>query len=114
MHTTWQVEHWCKSIEDVDKALAIPYEPLEYETSDYARIKAEVGEQGIIMASIADPLWLAADLMEFGEYTIWAMMETEHFAKTVALMHERTMENLRRMLQRKKYLISSMGLFRLT
>ncbi len=92
------MEHWCKSIEDVDKALSIPYQPLEYETSDYARIKAEVGEHGIIMASIADPLWLAADLMEFGEYTIWAMMDTEHFAKTVALMHERAMENLRRML----------------
>jgi uroporphyrinogen decarboxylase len=36
--------------------------------------------------------------MEFGEYTVWAMTETEHFAGTVAAMHERCMENLRRML----------------
>jgi hypothetical protein len=98
VHTTWQVEHWCKSLGDVEKALSIPYEPLEYDASDYPRLKAEVGEHGIIMTSLADPLWLAADLMEFGEYTIWAMTETEHFAETVTILHERAMENLRRML----------------
>ena len=62
LHTTWQVEHWCKSLEDVDRALSVPYEPLEYDASDYTRIKKEVGDHGIIMATIADPLWLAADL----------------------------------------------------
>lgn len=98
VHTTWQAEHWCKSLEDIDKALSIPYKPIDYDVSDYARIREEVGDHGIIMATIADPLWLAADLMEFGEFTIWAMMETNHFAKTVAVMHERTMENLKRML----------------
>lgn len=99
VHTTWQTEHWCKNIHDVEKALSIPYVPLEYDASDYARIKKEVGDNGIIMASPCDPLWLAADLMEFGEYTVWAMTETEHFARTVAIMHERNMENLRRMLE---------------
>jgi len=98
VHTVWQPEHWCKSIEDVDKALSVPYKPLDWDFSDYARIKEEVGDHGIIMTSVADPLWLAADLMEFGEFTIWAMTETEHFAKTVAIMHERAMENLRHML----------------
>ena len=98
VHTVWQTEHWCKSIEDVDKALSVPYEPVEYDVSDYERIDSEVGDNGIIMASLSDPLWLAADLMEFGEYTVWAMTETEHFARTVAAMHERCIENLRRML----------------
>ena len=99
VHTIWQVEHWCKSIDDVDKALSIPYEPLEFDFSDLKRIKNEVGENGIIMSSLADPLWVAADLMEFGEYTVWAMTETEHFSKTVTMMHERCLENLRRMLE---------------
>jgi len=98
VHTVWQVEHWCKSLDDVDRALSVPYQPVDYATSDLARIHAEVGEHGIVMTSIADPLWLAADLMAFGEYTIWAMTETEHFARTVAALHERVMENLRRML----------------
>ena len=99
VHTTWQVEHWCKSFADVDKALSVPFEPIDYDASDYARIKQEVGEHGIIMATIADPLWLAADLMEFSKYTIWAYKETDHFARTVEIMHERTMENLKRQLE---------------
>jgi uroporphyrinogen-III decarboxylase len=98
IHTTWITEHWCKNLEDVDKALSIPFEPLQYDFSDYARIKAEVGENGIIMSSIADPLCLAAELMEFGEFTVWAMTETKHFAHTVNLLHERSMENLKNML----------------
>lgn len=98
VHTTWVIEHWCKDLADVDKALSVPYEPVTYDASDYARIKQEVGDHGIIMDSLGDPLLIAADLMEFGEYTVWALSETEHFARTVALMHERCMENLRRQL----------------
>jgi uroporphyrinogen-III decarboxylase len=98
VHTVWQPEHWCKSIDDVNRALSIPYQPADWDCSDLARIREEVGERGIIMTTIADPLWLAADLMEFGEYTIWAMTETDHFGQTVAILHERVMENLRRML----------------
>jgi len=99
VYTVWVTEHWCKNLDDVDKALSIPYVPVTYDASDYARITEEVGDRGIIMPSLADPLWLAADLMEFGEYTVWALAETDHFARTVEIMHERYMENLRRMLE---------------
>ena len=99
IHTTWQTEHWCKNIKDIEKALSVSYEPLEYDFSDFPRIKDEVGDNGIIMASISGPLVLAADLMKFEEFTVWAMTETEHFAGTVNIMHERVMENLKRMLE---------------
>jgi hypothetical protein len=100
LHTMWlwHVERPCKNTADVSKALSVPYVPLAYDPSDYARIKREVGDRGIIMASLSDPLLMAADLMEFGAYTVWAMTETPHFARTVEAMHERCMENLRRML----------------
>lgn len=99
IHTVWTIEPWCKNIEDVEKALSVPYQPLDYDASDYERIKNEVGDNGIIMTSLADPLWLAASLMEFGDYTIWAMTETEHFGCAVEVMHARNMENLKKMLE---------------
>ena len=98
IHTVWEVEHWCKSIEDVEKALSVPYEPVSYDFSDYARITQEVGDHGIIMNSIPDPLCLAAPLMDFGSYTVWAMTEPEHFTHTLDILHERLMENLWRMM----------------
>jgi uroporphyrinogen-III decarboxylase len=98
VYTTWQVEHWCKSIADVDKALSVPYEPARYDASDLARVHAELGEQGLVIASVGDPAYLAADLMSFQEYMMWAFEETDHFARTVAIIAERVMENLRRQL----------------
>ena len=98
VHTIWTTEHWCKNLNDVDKALSVPFVPINYDFSDYTRIRDEVGDNGIIMSSIPDPLCLAAELMEFGEYTIWAMTETEHFARTIEVLHERLMENLKNML----------------
>ena len=98
VYTTWQVEHWCKSTGDVDKALSVPYEPARYDALDLARVHAELGEGGIVMASVGDPAYLAADLMSFQEYMMWAFEETDHFARTVAIIAERAMENLRRQL----------------
>jgi uroporphyrinogen-III decarboxylase len=98
VYTTWQVEHWCKSIADVDKAVSVPYEPARYDASDLGRVRAELCEQGIVIASVGDPAYLAADLMSFQDYLIWAFEETDHFARTVALIAERVMENLRRQL----------------
>jgi len=98
IRTVWQTEHWCKGPEDVDRALSIPYRPLDYDASDFQRISGEVNSRGIIMASVMDPLCLAADMMKFGDYTVWAMTETDHFVRTLDALHERLMENLRRML----------------
>jgi uroporphyrinogen-III decarboxylase len=98
VHTVWQTEHWCKNIEDVEKALSVPYTHLDYDVLDYARIKSEMENRGIIMASLSDTLCVCADLMNFGDYTIWAMTETDHFVKTLEVVHSRIMENLKRML----------------
>jgi hypothetical protein len=28
IYTVWQVEHWCKSMDDVEKVISLPYEPV--------------------------------------------------------------------------------------
>lgn len=98
VHTTWQVEHWCKSLADVDVALSVPYQPAEYDASDLGRVRAEIGNGGLIMASIGDPAYQAADLMSFQDYLSWAFEETDHFSRTVDILSERVLENLRRQL----------------
>jgi uroporphyrinogen-III decarboxylase len=99
LNTVWQTERWCKTPEDADKFLSVPFIPAAYDASDYARIKSEVGDKGIIMSCAADPAYLAMELMEFGESTVWAMTETEHFAKTVEEMRRRNIINLENMLK---------------
>ncbi len=98
VYTTWQVEHWCKHVADVDKALSVPYQPADYDSSDLGRVRAELGEHGLIMASVGDPAYLAAELMSFQDCLLWAFEETAHFARTVEILAERVLENLRRQL----------------
>jgi len=96
VHTCWETEHWCKNLADVDRALSVPYVPISYDASDYARIRAEVGDRGIVMAGLSDPAYVAAALMKFEDYMLWVFEETEHFARATAVLAERVMENLRR------------------
>jgi len=98
IHTVWQTEHLCKTIEDVEKALSVPYEPVAYDGTGLHETEAELGDGGILVDDASDALCSVAPLMEFGDYTVWAMTEREHFQKTLDRVHERIMENLRRQL----------------
>ena len=97
--TTWHTEHWCKDLDDVDAYLSIPFVPVQYDFSDYARVREETGDHGIIMASVGDPACTAMEIMEFGEATVWALSEPEHYAETMDELHRRNMINLENMLK---------------
>lgn len=97
--TVWNVEHLCKDTGDIDALLALPFEPVRYSADDYPRILSEVGEGGVIMASLADPICVAMELMEFGEATVWALTEPEHFQATLDELHRRSMINLKASLE---------------
>ena len=97
--TVWNVEHLCKDIEDVDAWLALPDRPLSYSRGDYDRVVSELGEHGIIMASLSDPICTAMEIMEFGEATVWALTEPEHFKRTLEEIHRRNMRDLQNMLE---------------
>jgi uroporphyrinogen-III decarboxylase len=99
LNTTWQTEHLCKNTQDVDAYLSIPYLPVQYNFSDLCRIQNEVGDHGILMASVADPACTAMEMMEFGQATVWALTETAHYEKTLEELHRRTMANLKSMLE---------------
>jgi len=94
VYTTWTTEHWCKTFDDVGRALSVPYQPVSYDAADLARITDEVADHGIIMDSISDPAYMAADLMAFQDFTLWAFEHTEHFAHAVDVFAERVMTNL--------------------
>ena len=99
LQTVWKTEHWCKNIEDVERLLSVPYVPVDYDFSDFTRINSEVGQHGIIMSTVFDPLGWAVDMMRFEDVLLWAYSEPEHFRRTLSRIHERSMENLRRRLR---------------
>ena len=99
LYATWQVEHLCKTPEDMDALLSIPFEPVTFRTDDVARIQGELGDHGILMPSLADAAYIAMSHMEFGESLVWVMTDTEHFQAVVDELHRRVMINLENMLK---------------
>ncbi|MCC6579143.1 MAG: hypothetical protein IT440_01790 [Phycisphaeraceae bacterium] len=98
IYTVWRIEHFCKNLDDVDKALSVPFEPMSFDASDYPRVKAEIGDHGLIMSSLGDPAYMSADLMSFQDYVMWLHEDTDHFARTVDIVAERMQVNLKNML----------------
>lgn len=81
VNTIWTEEHLIKNEDDLRTILMLPFEEFSA-TPDYESvIKAEdqLGDTGIVMIDMPDPLCLAASLFSMDEYTIIALSEQELF-----------------------------------
>lgn len=95
IHTTWQIEHWCKDGDDLERVLSVPFEPGTVDRSFLLRQQQELGEKGVLLISIVDPLCPAAELFSMADYTVFAFSEPERFQYLLDVMFERIKVELR-------------------
>lgn len=98
IHTTWQIEHWCKDGDDLERVLSVPFEPGPVDRSFLLRQQQELGEKGILLISIADPLCPAADLFSMADYTVFAFSEPQRFQYLLDMLFERIKVEMRQTL----------------
>jgi len=81
--TVWVIEPLLKNLEDLEAYLQIPNEAFKYEINidELEAEDAALGDKGIIMVDMADPLCLAASLFSMEDFTIIAMTEPTIFHK---------------------------------
>ncbi len=78
--TTWTLEHLLKSAEDAEAYLRLP--ELEVRVPDPSGILAEeaaLGDDGIVLIDVADPVCNAAELFSMEDYTVLAMTQPRLF-----------------------------------
>jgi uroporphyrinogen-III decarboxylase len=63
--TTWTLKHFIESDEDIGRFLAIPYVFSPPDLAETKALEAAVGESGVLVFSIGDPLGLVAGLCDF-------------------------------------------------
>jgi hypothetical protein len=73
--TTWEVEHFLKDDEDVERFLSVPYVRPRVEGDDFAAARERIGERGVVKIEMGDPIGHVAPLFEFGEFTVRAWRE---------------------------------------
>jgi len=89
VQTTWQIEHWCKTDEDLERVLSAPFEPTPVDRSFLLRQQRDLGDKGVLLVSIADPLCQAAELFSMADYTVFAFSEPRRFEYLLDVLFER-------------------------
>jgi uroporphyrinogen-III decarboxylase len=83
LNTTWTEEYLLKSINDLKLFLEFPIieKKAEPDLSGVQKAETELGDTGIVMIDMPDPLCLAASMFSLGDYSVIAMTEPRLFMK---------------------------------
>jgi hypothetical protein len=94
-----QMEFMVKDLADLDKVLAVPYEPARPDCAGWPDKVAAMGDRGLVMCSIPNGLTMLHGLMGSERLAIWSVTERERIMELLWLFHRRCLDHL-------EYLIS--------
>ena len=77
INTVWRIERLLKSDDDIERFLALPRDLEPPDTSGFSAIQQRLGDSGIPLIDVADPICIVAELFEFGEFMLRAFTEPE-------------------------------------
>ena len=100
VYTAWQIEHKIKDEKDIEKFLSIPFEPLPVDVSHIKTQDQFIGDNGILMIDIADPICTVMDLFNFEDFSILAVAEQDTILRMLNKVFEEKKHFLKEMLQK--------------
>ncbi len=88
-HTNWTIKHFCDDLLDLRAYIdVLPDITLPVTTKHAHELEKKLGDDGVIMLSMADPLCVIADSFEFGQFMVYAMTETKEILKATEAIFE--------------------------
>ena len=90
--TSWTIEHWLKTDEDIERFLSIPYVPPDYDLTGFPEADRELGDRGVMFPGFGDPVCIVADLFDFGDWTVRAMTDRKNIRRLLDAMAPRVMD----------------------
>jgi hypothetical protein len=98
--TVWTLEHPLKTIDDIDKFISLDWQPADdLDLTDFAKKQHDLGDNGIMMPSITDPLGELGELFEMSEFLILAFTETEKIKRAMDFLFEFQINHLNALFQ---------------
>lgn len=95
-----KINHFVEEIEQLDKILEIPYKPVEPDTSMYLKEKEELGDKGLMMMDIGDPLCPLYNLMSAENFSIFSLTDYEKILEFSDEMYKRVYNLYKYLLER--------------
>ena len=80
---------YVKTIDDLDIVLQMPFEPLQPDVSSYFIEKKELGDKGLMMLDLGDPLEILYHLMSAEDFSIFSLTEYNKILEFTDIMYVR-------------------------
>lgn len=97
--TTWTLEHFVKSTDDVERLLSFDWQPLSVDMTSFYVKQRQLGENGIMMMTLTDPVCEAASLMGMEDFLITALTEQDLMTRFLDMLFERQLHTLRQIVK---------------
>jgi uroporphyrinogen-III decarboxylase len=92
-------EYYCKDLSDLDKILAIPYEPAEPDASSFLNAAKELGDAGLMMVDLGMTVGITYELMGPEAFAIYSIAELDTLYQFSRVMFERLYVLLEKLLK---------------
>lgn len=99
IHTRWIIEHYCKTAADAEKILSIPYIPWKPSVNSFFELDKKLGDTGIVLGDLPDPLCLTVDLFGFSEFLMVYIDTPELISRLLDFFQERIEQYLKHLLE---------------
>jgi uroporphyrinogen-III decarboxylase len=99
IHTTWTLKHPLENIDDIDKYLSVTNEYPVLDMGLVLKEQKKLGDKGVMMISLADPICIAAELFEMGTFLVHAITESKKIKYFLDAVFEKQMHALREALK---------------
>ena len=100
VYTAWEIEHRIKDETDIEKYLSIPYEPVEPDVSHVQEQDAFLGDRGIMLIDVPDPLVEVFGLFSMQDFLMFAYSEEELMFKLLDKAFEEQYDFLQTILKK--------------
>jgi Uroporphyrinogen decarboxylase (URO-D) len=97
--TRWTLEHYLKDVGDIEKYLSVAYQPPEPDFGYLFDQQQQLGDNGLLMYTISDPICEIAELFEFGQFMMSALTNEKEIIRLFDAVFERQYHQLQILLK---------------
>ncbi len=87
--TTWRLKYFIENEGDIEKFFSIPYRPLTPSLASFYKVQRSLGETGLMLISLEDPLCVLASLFRYENFLQEALASKSRIVELLKLIHER-------------------------
>ncbi len=98
IQTIWQPKHFIETDDELERFFSMPVEDIKYDCSGFEQADRYIGDNGVVLVVIPDPLYYAADLFHSQDFVLRAYDDSNTFLEIMNRFRKPVMDRLKQML----------------